>query len=103
MKKKNFSTNILIFMIPVVVLVICFILVSNSKVSANTVGLSDVTKVQSVLVKKGDTLSSIANKYANQYSHIPSAEYLEQIKSLNNLSSEYITAGNYILLPDYTS
>ena len=101
MKKNNAVIKMLLFTIPVIFFVACFMLFSNSKVSANTVGLSEVTKVESVLVKKGDTMSSIAKEYAAQYSHVPVSDYLEQIKSLNNLSSEYITAGSYILLPNY--
>lgn len=101
MKKNNAVIKILLFAIPVILFITCFMLFSNSKVSANTVGLSEVTKVESVLVKKGDTLSGIANEYAVRYSHVPVSDYLEQIKSLNALSSEHITAGSYILLPNY--
>lgn len=101
MKRKHFAVNLLVFMIPCLVLIVCFIFFSYSKASADSIGLSEVTKVESVLVKKGDTLSSIASQYANEYSHVPASEYLEQIRRLNNLSSEYITAGNYLLLPNY--
>ncbi len=104
MRKKNFGAHMFIFTIPVILLLAaCFLFFSNAKVSANTVGLSEVTKIESVLVKKGDTLSDIANKYADQYSQVPAAEYLEQIITLNNLSSEYISAGSYILLPNYNN
>lgn len=101
MKKKYFSVNLLVFMIPCLVLVVCFVLFSYSKASADSIGLSEVTKVESVLIKKGDTLSSIASQYSGKFSYVPASEYLEQIRNLNNLSSDYITAGNYLLLPNY--
>ena len=54
-----------------------------------------------VLIKSGDTLSSLADTYAEKYSNLSKAEYEEAIISLNSLSSENIHAGGYLLLPNF--
>ena len=52
-------------------------------------------------IKSGDTLSSLADTYAEKYSNLSKAEYEEAIISLNSLSSENIHAGGYLLLPNF--
>ncbi len=84
-----------------VILIFCLFFLFHSDASANTVELCDVTQVESVLIKKGDTLSSIATEYAGKRSHLSDDEYMRQIIQLNNLKSEHIQAGHYILLPDF--
>lgn len=101
MKKTTLLKNILLFLIPTLILVIFFCLFSHSQVSAGSRGLNDVKSVESVLIKKGDTLSSLAKTYAPVKSHISAGEYMKDIKELNNMESEHIKAGNYILLPNY--
>ena len=56
---------------------------------------------ENVLIKSGDTLSSLADTYAEKYSNLSKAEYEEAIISLNSLSSENIHAGGYLLLPNF--
>ena len=53
------------------------------------------------ILKEGDTLIAIANENADRFSHVTSKEYMQQIMELNGMNSEHITAGQYILLPDY--
>lgn len=92
----------LLFFVSVMALILCFGFFFRTDVSAGgTEGLGEVRQVESVLVKKGDTLSSLANTYAKELSQLSEDEYLCQIVELNNLESEYIQAGHYILLPDY--
>ena len=56
---------------------------------------------QSVKIEKKDTLWSIAEDYySNEYDDI--ADYVEAIKEANNLKSDTIHAGNYIIVPYYT-
>jgi cell division protein YceG involved in septum cleavage len=99
--RYSMRKNILMFVVPTLVMVLCFCLFYQPHVSANTGNLGEVSKVESVLIKKGDTLSAIAEKYAPEMSHVSPEEYQKQIVALNNLNSEYIQAGHYILLPNY--
>lgn len=96
--KKN-SCYMLI--VPTLVLALCFCLIFYSQASAGTGEQDSITRVESVLVKKGDTLTSIAGKYASVYSSHTDKEYASTILELNNMDSEYIRSGTYILLPIY--
>ncbi|MCR5785063.1 MAG: LysM peptidoglycan-binding domain-containing protein, partial [Eubacterium sp.] len=63
---------------------------SSPDLSANTVKC-----YTTVEVKKGDTLTSIANKYiSSEYSSVD--EYIDEVISLNHLKSTKILAGEYI-------
>ncbi len=57
---------------------------------------------QSVKIEKNDTLWSIAEEYySDEYRDI--ADYVDSIKKANNLKSDTIQAGNYIIVPYYTN
>lgn len=90
-----------ILIIPTIFLVLYFCLSFRWQVSAEYGGLNEMTSVESLLVEKGDTLSAISERYAPEYSYISAKEYMRDILELNNLHSEYIQAGKYILLPNY--
>ena len=62
---------------------------------------TEVKGYETFLVKKGDTLSSIAAANAGRLSQTTNHEYMESIMIFNNLESEHIQAGQYILLPNY--
>lgn len=52
-------------------------------------------------IQPGDTLTSIAQKYTVN-SNISVAEYISEVKKNNELSSDQITAGNYIVISYYS-
>ena len=55
----------------------------------------------SIEIEEGDTLTSIAKEYAisaAQYS-----DYINEVKSINNLKSDIIHAGCYLMIPVYQS
>jgi LysM repeat protein len=56
--------------------------------------------VTSVEVEKGDTLWSIASEYiSDEYADMN--EYIEEIRDSNNLASDEIHTGNFIIVPYY--
>ena len=73
----------------------------TSDYSADMSGQHTMKSYENVLIKSGDTLSSLADTYAEKYSNLSKAEYEEAIISLNSLSSENIHAGGYLLLPNF--
>ena len=101
MNKRLDAKKVICFLLPVFIMLGCFFFAFNTPVSADAGGLSHVSKVESVLVRKGDTLSSLAGYYGARYSHVSRGEYLDQIRQLNDMDSDYITAGSYLLVPDY--
>lgn len=52
-------------------------------------------------IQPGDTLTSIAQKYTVN-SNVSVTEYISEVKKNNELSSDNITAGNYIVISYYS-
>ena len=78
-----------------------FFLLGGKSASAEAGCLDDMKGYESILIKQGDTVHSIANIYSDKYSHLSCSDYYEAILSLNSLESEHIKAGSYLLLPVY--
>ena len=100
---KNIRLRKMAFiLIPATLLLLfIFFLLFCSHAAADAGDLDAMKGYESVLVRDGDTLCSLATAYADDYSHFTDREYMDAIVSLNHLSSEYIHAGDYILLPRY--
>ena len=102
MKKTRMNNHLIYWVIAATfLLLLFFFLILGGKVSAEAGTMNEMKSYDTVLVKDGDTLSSVASSYAREYSHFSLEDYQEAIISLNNLSSEYIQAGSYLLLPQY--
>lgn len=102
MKRLLNSHYLLLVTVPTLLVAACFFLLFSRPVSADS-GQTGVMKgYEAVLVRDGDTLSSLACSYASVKSHMSEKEYLEAVVSLNNISSsEYIRAGEYLLMPNF--
>ena len=85
--------------VAVVVLCALFFVLFYSNVSAESGDLIDVRGYEQVLIHPGDTLDGLAKKYAGLYSHISPSEYKNQIIQLNDLDSDYIREGIYLMMP----
>lgn len=96
---KNHVT-ILFISITLVSLLIFFFLLGNH-VSADNGASVSINGYDSVLIRDGDTLNSIAKTYSVRYSNDSYHRYREAIISLNSLTSDHIQSGKYILLPKY--
>lgn len=96
---KNRFT-ILLISITLLFLFIFFLLLGKHA-SAENGQQNTINGYESVLIKDGDTLQSIAKTYSVQYSRYSYNKYMEAIVSLNSLTSDHIQSGKYILLPKY--
>lgn len=99
--RKKIIHRLPVLIIPTIILILYFCISFDAHVSAEYGGLNDISSVESILVRKGDTVTSIAERYAQEYSYISAKQYMKDILELNNMNSERIEAGNYILLPIY--
>ena len=52
------------------------------------------------MVQKGDTLWELAREYSHNESY---TEYINEVKDINHLYSDRITAGQYIVIPFYST
>ena len=82
------------------IIFICFAAIQG--VSATNSVKSVDKQYRSVLIEDGDTVWDIADEHNDQsLSAMSNKEYIKEIESINNISSDNITAGNYIIVPIY--
>ena len=55
---------------------------------------------KSILIEKGDTLWTIAERYISE-EYASKTNYIEEVKHMNNLRTDEIHAGNYLVIPYY--
>ncbi len=92
-ERKLKLTIVLLVILVVFTLLIIFIpAFHKSEVKAADVNNN---RYESVLIEDGDTLWSIAEEY---YGSVNIPYQVDQIKKLNGIASDKITAGNYLLL-----
>ncbi len=56
----------------------------------------------SICIRYGDTLTSIANKYCSKEFR-SRAEYIDEVKSINHMTDDKLITGDYIVIPYYSS
>ena len=89
----------------VVAAAVCIILFSNKNVtnaseSGNSVQLSKYYKT--ITIEKGDTLWSIAKEYkSGDYRTVQ--DYVEELRSMNNLHSDNILAGQKLIVAYFSA
>lgn len=104
-KKRRSKINVNVFKLSFFAFVVIFASLATilSVTASNSV--NNVEKqYKSILIDEGDTLWNIAQEHNNQtLSCISNSEYIEDIMSINNISGDNITAGNYIIVPIYVA
>ncbi len=58
---------------------------------------------KSIEITKGDALWSIANDYFDPIHYKSTLEYVKEVKKMNNMTSDDIITGSYIIIPYYIS
>ncbi len=85
-----------------IMLVVCFLCFQHNSRAERIEGkIDDVIAYESVLVRKGDTLWSIAEANMQGASNAEIRAYVDEIAELNEISPTYIKAGKYIIVPKY--
>lgn len=88
-----------------VVLVLGFALSYHALLSHANTEIDDISYkyFTSVQIEPGDTLWSLADRYADQEHYSSRDQYIAEVMTMNHLSSEELSAGNYLILPYYSS
>lgn len=91
---------ILILTIAIISVFTLLILILPKKIIVKADDSNRTKTVTSVLIKKGDSLWSIADQYmTEEYSDLN--EYIEEIKKCNGITSDIIHEDQYIIVPYY--
>lgn len=103
MRRKSFYClkTYMIFILLTFVLALLFFFFMRTPASADSGSCIEVKSYETCLIREGDTLSSIAADHADRLSYLSCKQYMQQIMDFNNMNSEHIKAGQYILLPNY--
>lgn len=101
-RKKQAKKQLIRFMTALVIIVItvCVILFTNKNVT-NADENGEFVKLnkyyKTITIETGDSLWSIASEYKTG-SHKTTKEYVKELKSMNNLSSDQIVSGQKLLV-----
>lgn len=96
--KKNF----LILVMTICLIITCSISMNSFRSNAK----DDSTKVsykyyKSISVANTDTLWSIAEQYMDTEHYDSISDYIQEVKSVNNLTDDVIHYGEYLIIPYY--
>ena len=73
-----------------------------SSVKPHAAESADLYKTyNSVMINEGDTLTDIARIFYSPTYYGSLQEAINEVKSLNNLHGDHITAGCYLIIPEY--
>ena len=105
-REKQLRTYKNIFYMFLIAVTVTFIVllglsIRNKNVKANASSDSSILYT-SVLVEEGDTLFTLADRYYSNYSGTKDS-FIINICKINNIDSDDITAGEYIIIPLSTS
>lgn len=75
------------------------VFLSNAKADVKNV---DYKYYRSILIEAGDSLWSIAEENMG-VEYIDSSVYVAEVKNINHLQDDNITAGNYLIIPYYST
>ena len=97
MKKFIFTNRkIAVGVITMTLLIAVGICISPAVVNAST---KEATSYESIQIHNGDTLWSLAKEHNT--SELSTNDFVKEIMEINNLSSDYIANGNYLIIPVY--
>lgn len=101
---KKSIRNHMLYLIITVSFIVAGILIGSSITGLADINISEEASYKyytSITVEKGDTLWSIASKYmSSEYDQIE--DYITEVRSLNHLYDNGISAGECLTIPYYS-
>lgn len=99
--KKNIQITLSI-MVFIVVLFCTTLSVYAAYINQETDEVTSQHKyVKSILIESGDTLWSIAERFADKEHYSNYFEYMNEVKRINNMRTDRIKAGNHLMIVYY--
>ena len=87
-----------------ILLVLCFALSYHALLSHANTEIEDVyyKYYTSIQIEPGDTLWSLAERYADQEHYASRDQYITEVMAMNHMSGEELSVGSYLILPYYS-
>ena len=103
-RQREIRRKIFLAILSVCIILTCALsygaLVSNASAEADDISYKYFTSIE---VESGDTLWTIAEEYKDEKFYDSTKEYVDEVVRMNNLSSTQITAGQFIIVPYYST
>ena len=98
LERKPVLKRMMLLVGTLIVILLCTFALSTLATAKHTQAAQRGTQTtyESILIAGGDSLWSIAQQY---HGIEETADFVEELKVLNNLSSDRIQAGSYLLVP----
>ena len=96
--KNAFYRGLLIFMLSLTTVFIFFCSFIAMRTKVQAVGTDREVIYESYEIRKGDTLSSIASKYASGV-NMSKGDYMYMVRTTNQISGDLIHEGCFLVIP----
>ena len=101
-RQREMKKNFLIFIMTVCLIITCSISMNGFRSNAK----DDSTEVsykyyKSISVANNETLWSIAEQYMDAEHYDSISDYIQEVKSMNDLKDDVIHYGDYLVIPYY--
>lgn len=74
-------------------------LLSHANTEIDNISYKYFTSIQ---IEPGDTLWSLADRYADREHYASRDQYITEVMTMNHMSGEELSAGDYLILPYYS-
>lgn len=97
-ERRSVLKKMLFLVVALIVILLCTFALSTLTTAKHTQAAQRETQItyESIRISSGDSLWSIAQEYRGIQN---TSDFVEEIKTINNLSSDQIQSGSYILIP----
>lgn len=102
-RKKEVRRNVILLFVSFLIIVLCVCFASAFSAQAQDMDTKVSYKYfKSIYIEEGDSLWSIGKEYADEhYSSV--ASYINEVKRMNSLESDFIKTGSYLIVPYYST
>ena len=103
-RQKELRRKLFLAILSVCIILTCVLsysaLISNASAECDDISYKYFTSIE---VESGDTLWSIAKEYKDEKFYDSTKDYVDEVVQMNHLSSTQITAGQFLIIPYYST
>ena len=103
-RKREMKRHMFMFILGVIIVLFLSFsyqaIVSNADDSLEDVSYKYYT---SIMIESGDTLWTLAEEYGDDIHYKNANSYIQEVMQINHLTSEQINAGEYLIIPYYST